>query len=198
MKLTKEEVPILHDNIFQIPIHPELLKVTLPPKLATRIFPETTEEWFEGLKEYRRTADLDKSTEEWYDRVWLKEKPRVEREGTHQVIKPGNWRDDYFNEENGFARCLSIDRNSGGSLYFSKTALECQRLLSPKGGLNEYIRFSPEKTKEFGFKEENYGDETLIRVYIYEQRNADRYPEALFLRDWAIKYMNEAFKYIAG
>ena len=32
------------------------------------------------------------------------------------------------------------------------------------------------------------------RLYVYAQHNVDSYPGALFLRNWAILYMNEVFK----
>ena len=33
-------------------------------------------------------------------------------------------------------------------------------------------------------------------MHVYAQHNIDHYPGALFLRNWAILYMNEVFKQV--
>jgi hypothetical protein len=50
--LTKEELPILHDICFQIPIHPKLFdpSLQLNPLIAREIFPQVAEEWQDELK----------------------------------------------------------------------------------------------------------------------------------------------------
>ena len=201
LRLKKEELPILNENCFKVPIHPihpRLLDphIILPDDLASRIFPETTTEWFKDLKEYRENADLDNQTREWYDEVWLKEEPVITREGTLQVIRPGHWKDEYITHENGFARCLSISRDFGGSFYFPGTSeLECSEML-PESGESRYIRFSSQKAKEFSFEEIPFEDGKYLKIHVYGHHNIDHYPGALFLRNWAINYMNKAFEFI--
>jgi hypothetical protein len=178
--LTKEELPILHDNCFQIPIHPKLLdpNLQLNPLIAKKIFPQVAEEWHSDLKSY---LPLEKNLEKrkWYEDVFLK-KEKVNFEYGRQSF--GGWEDNIQTLDNGFVCYFSIHRNYGGSLYFMEDELQCQAL----GKI--YIKFSEDKQKEFENKNE--------RIWTYASHNLDYYPGALFLRNWAISYMNEAFKEI--
>ncbi len=53
-----------------------------------------------------------------------------------------------------------------------------------------YMRCSPKKLREYQKKNG--------RIYVYHQHNVDYYPSALFLRNWAIAYLNEAMKQMLG
>ncbi|MDO8508309.1 MAG: hypothetical protein Q7S27_01340 [Nanoarchaeota archaeon] len=200
LKLKKEELPILHGTCFQVPIHPKLLEPNriIPDDLAPIAFAETVGDWYKDLKKYRDTANLEDQTKNWYDNFFLKGMPIIEKKGIHQSIMSGVWIDEYITQENGFARCLEINRNVGGSLYFPGSGgLDCEALLYTTRENISYIKFSPQKAKEFGFKEFNIEAEKCVNVYIYGQHNIDHYHGALFLRNWAINYMNKAFEFIS-
>ena len=175
--LRKEELPIFYKNCFEIPIHPRLLDPTIQidKSIAQRIFPQVAEEWYEDLRKY---SPEDKQEKEWIEGVYLKEKPVIEKHYNHQMLN--FWQDDVDLADNGFITCFSISRNAGGSIYFNKDDLNCESF-----GFH-YIKFSEEKKKEFQFNEN--------KIYVYSSHNIDHYPGALFLRNWAIKYMNEVFK----
>jgi len=110
--------------------------------------------------------------------------PQVAEEWSNEMQKkfPEGWECDYNLRENGFVSGFSISRNYGGSLYFLEDELNCRAFGK------SYIKFSDEKRKEFTSKEN--------QLYTYASHNIDYYPGALFLRNWAIKYMNEVFKEI--
>ena len=86
--------------------------------------------------------------------------------------------------ENGLVSNLSINRNAGGSLYFNKEKLNC------KSYAKTFINFSEEKLEEFLI------DNEKKNIFVYSGKNIDTLPKALFLRNWAIEYMNEVFKQV--
>lgn len=178
--LKKEELPILYKTCFQIPIHPKLLdpSLNIDTLIAKRIFPDVAQDWYEDLKKYNPE---DKQEKEWIDNVFLKEKPVIEKQFNHQIMN--FWQDDTNIEKNGFVSCFSISRNAGGSIYFDEEDFNCRSIGKA------YIHFSDEKYKEF--KPE--GEDNL---FVYSSHNIDHYPGALFLRNWAIKYMNEVFRQV--
>jgi len=194
--LKKEEIPILYENCFQVPIHPKFFdkNIRLNPRLANQLFPKAAEDWYNDLKKYVSTVE-DKSTKGWIKRVFLKEKPKItERYGGH-IIDSLNWEDRVITLENGFAHDLMINRNFGGSLYFNGDN-NCNALINYGFKLG-YIRFSEEKGREFSYetiKGDNNKDFGKARVY--GAHNVDNYPGALFLRNWAIIYLNEAMKQV--
>lgn len=154
--LKKEELPILHETCFQIPIHPKLLdpKIKINEDIAKDIFPQVAEEW---------SKELEKNKLPNYD----------------NLIKFG---------DNGLVTGFQISRDFGGNIYFDEEDSSC------KNGIpNRYILFSEEKAKEFEYKK--LGGKISI-AYNYANGNINDYPGALFLRNWAIKYMNEVFKEI--
>lgn len=154
--LKKEELPILHETCFQIPIHPKLLdeNISINPNIAKNIFPKVAEEW---------TKEIGKNKTPNYD----------------NLIQFSN---------NGFVTGFQISRDFGGNIYFDKEDSLC------KNGIpNRYILFSKEKAKKFEY--ENLAGR-ISMVYNYANGNINDYPGALFLRNWAIKYMNEVFKEI--
>ena len=188
--ILKEEIPILYENLFVMPIHKKLLEpqTQLNPNLAKRVFKKSAEEWYGDLKEYAKTLE-DKTKREWINRVFLK-KPLIEERCRFQRIKHLGWEDDTLNSNNGFVFSLYISRNGGGGLYFNKSDLNCEttiKLNSP----NMCLKFSEEKLLEFGVEDDQHA-----RLFIYGMHNVNSYPAALFLRNWAINYLNEAMKEI--
>ena len=178
--LKKEELPILYDSCFEIPIHPKLLdeNLNINKNIARDIFPKVAEDWYIDLKKYVKT-EKDKEKRDWVENVFLKEKPKIKREFNNQIVL-GFWKDDFWTLDNGFVCGFSISRDGGGSLYFNEKDFNCQSFGT------FYIKFSDEKKKEFQFEEN--------KIFTYAQHNVDFYPGALFLRNWAILYMNEVFK----
>lgn len=176
--LKKEELPILYETCFQIPIHPKLLdsNLEIDELIARKIFPEVAEDWYEELSKYN-PEDIDRKN--WIKRVFLKEKPVIEKHYNRQILN--YWQDDVNFADNGLVTCFSISRNAGGSIYFYKEDFNCRSIGSA------YIHFSDEKLKEFKPEDEN-------NLFVYSSHNIDNYPGALFLRNWAIRYMNEVFK----
>lgn len=178
--LKKQELPILYETCFQIPIHPKILdpNVEIDCSIARKVFQQAAKEWYEDLKEYNPE---DKERKEWINRVFLKEKLKITHEYNHQILNEF-WKDDVNFMDNGLVQCFSISRNAGGSIYFNENEFNCQSFGET------YIKFSPEKKKEFEFEKD--------KIYAYASHNIDHYPGALFLRNWAIKYMNEVFRQI--
>ncbi len=177
--LKKEELPILYETSFYIPLHPSLLNegIVIDGSIANRIFPQVAKEWYEELRNYPFS---DKGKERWVKEVFLREKPKVFQEGPFQRF--GVWEDKILLAKNGLVKNFSINRNVGGGIYFNKEDSNCVSF----GNL--YIKFTENKLKEFQFDKN--------KVYVYAQENVDSFPGALFLRNWAIMYMNEAFKEI--
>lgn len=193
--LKKEELPIKHNTHFFIPIHPRLLdsSIRLDPKLANNVFPEAANDWYEDLKKYAEGLE-DNETKEWLNNVFLEQRPKILKEGRYQRTEPLYWEDKVDVEQNGFARVFSISRNFGGSLYFGGID-ECREFVPFEGrGL---IQFPKEKIQEFGHEAYSLGEDGKgVMMEVYRQHNIDSYPGALFLRNWAILYMNEAFKQV--
>ena len=85
--LIKEELPILHDSCFQIPIHPKLLdsSLRLNPSIAKDIFSKVAEEWRDDLTEYAiQEKDLEKR--EWYEQVFLKKHDNIVKKNYSQFF----------------------------------------------------------------------------------------------------------------
>jgi hypothetical protein len=191
--LKKEEIPVLYENLFQMPIHPKLLSndVRIDENLANKVFPQAAREWYDDLKEYSKTLE-DAGTKEWINDVFLKKRPKIKKEFHYQYI--GGWRDEVFTAENGFANSLSISRNAGGTLYFNK---EEREMFVSFDRTNQYILFEKEKILEYGHKTMKLDNNIEgSRIYVYNMHNIDNYPGALFLRNWAILYLNEAMKQV--
>lgn len=185
--LTKEELPIIHQTGFQIPVHPKLLdeNIKIRKNIAHEVFPKAVEEWYKDLIEYSK-HNKNQEEKEWIKRVFLKEKPKIKKHfGSQRIMDL--WEDETDNTNNGFVRCFSISRDAGGTIYFNKGDLNCKAFIP-----SLYIKFAEEKSKEFSAKESEKYDSS----FVYSQHNVDYYPGALFLRNWAILYMNEVFKEI--
>ncbi len=183
--LTKDEIPILHDSCFQIPIHPKILDpaINIRPEIAKEIFPKVAQDWYNDLRIYANIEkDLDKKM--WYEEVFLKKEPSIVNHLNHQFLNE-TWRDDIDTLDNGFVNNFSISRNAGGSLYFWQDEVNCESIVP-----NVYLRLSEEKINEFVFKKMN----NYNLGFVYASHNIDNLPGALFLRNWAIEYMNQVFK----
>ena len=146
--LKSEELPILDDVCFQVPIHPRFLdgSTKISDGLAKRAFQEARKSWENELK----------------------------------VSFPRGWENVYQTNEDGLVTGFQISRDQGGCLYFNMDDSGCRDFGE------RYIRFSPEKRFE-------YQSSTGI-IYAYAGDNIDDYYGALFLRDWAMFYMNEAIR----
>jgi len=188
--LTKEELPILYETCFIIPIHPKMLdpSIRLDLRVAQQVFSQVAVEWYGELNKYVETL-ASEQTKSWIKEVFLNKKPRVKRESGKQVLNTAYWRDDVGTGQNGFAHSLCISRNSGGSLYFSQDRSNVESI--SLDGDDEYIKFSKEKIREFAFEVRE--DLNIAKLNIYGQHNIDSYPGALFLRNWAIDYINGIF-----
>lgn len=164
--LKKEELPILHESCFEIPIHPKLLDPNLYIKtgVAENCFNELLKDWNKEkeLINYYKAKNLD---------INIEKNP-----GWHCLTRE---------EENGLVTFFSISRDFGGSLYFDKEEDNLEGFAP-----GPYNKFSKEKAKEFSVKEIS----NLYQIYSYKPHNIDFFPGALFLRNWAINYMNEIFK----
>jgi len=192
--LKKEEHPILHESCFRIPIYPGLLDETINinPDLAHEVFPKVANEWYDDLNEYAKTLP-DGDNKNWIEEVFVKEKPIVRIEGG--VYTFDGWTENTSLESNGFASALDISRNSGGTLYFDKGNYDCEQFVIFNSQTG-YIRFSKEKAEAYAIRIKD-GDKGAI-MNIYAAHNIDYYPGALFLRNWAILYQNEALKELAS
>ena len=213
--LTKEEIPIFPYMscvvpmcVFNVPIHHSLLSVDvkIDPELANKLFPEAAREWYKDFQAYLTALEKSESEEDkeekeklkWYKEVFLPLGETVSIDLGRQCLGEIKlWQDLVAVTENGFARVLSINRNAGGSLIFNPEA-------GPEYIGSRFVKFSEEKFKAYNVR--HYTDSSGRKIempelpvpgsisYVYELHNVDHYPGALFLRDWAILYLNVALK----
>lgn len=188
--LTKKELPIhtiegtLSCPNFQVPIHPKLMdpNIKIDEQLANNVFPQAAKDWHEDLS---KVAQND----EWIKDAFLKEKPNVEYARGEQTITSIGWHDHVLTAKNGFASSLSISRNHGGTLYLDPNNLQ--------GWIyRHHANFSLEKFKAYNSSGHHKAVAASAYSYIYSTHNIDHYPGALFLRNWAILYLNEALKQV--
>jgi len=201
--LKKEELPILNETYFQIPIHPKLLEIstTINTNIAKNMFEMAADEWYDDLKEYaaiveEKPGNVGESTKKWLERVYLKEKPKITEKYGMQTIESLGWESGVLVQTNGFARSLSISRDFGGTLYYNPSFSQMSGTAFVPLEDSETIKFSEEKIKEFSYR--IYHDNQLKggEMHVYNDHNIDNYPGALFLRNWAILYLNEAMKQV--
>jgi hypothetical protein len=195
--LTKEEIEIFSKTGFFVPIHPRLLNDSenIDTTLANKVFPQAVREWYQDLKQ---SLESIKDIEErnWIKEGFLKEEPHIEvtcpnSQYKVQRVMPLNWEDNVSTMKNGFARSLIISRHSGGALYLSPEK-------EPMYIGTRFVKFSSEKFSEYSCQK-SLLRETVNGCYahVYLQHNVDHYPSALFLKNWAIFYLNEALKQIS-
>jgi len=114
--IRKEEVPIILDTNFEIPIHPLLLQPgsRINPKLANSLFEKAAQEWYEDLLAYSSAMPESQNKEkEWIKSIFLKSNGKIENVHRVQRVKEVGWEDTVGTDENGFASHLSISRNGG-------------------------------------------------------------------------------------
>lgn len=193
--LKKEEIPIIEESYFRLPIHQGLLdpKIRIDESIAPRLFPRVAEEWYEDLKKYCEELE-EGPIKKWITEVYLAEKPKVRKEHEQQLIYRV-WRDDILLLDNGLVFSFSVSRNSGGTLYIERNAsLEVEEYVPFKEENWSYIKFNKEKAKVFAKSVEKINGNEGAFIQVYSHHNIDHYPGALFLRNWAIEYMNEVFR----
>lgn len=189
--LKKEEIPIriggkdstgLRSIFFQVPIHPEILKAELNPRLARNAFRVAAINWYDDLAKFVEGSD----NPEYCARMkpFLKKRPSLFQKSEGQVFTVmGGWRDWIQTDENGFVTCMMIERNLGGSLYLNDDL----EYLFPRSN-----NFSSQKLREYGV--ETFRGSSGVKAHIYSRHNVDHYAGALFLRDWAVAYLNAALR----
>lgn len=189
--LTKKEIPILYGKWFVVPIYPLLLRaeVEINPTIAHDVFPQAAEEWHTELKEY--TSLLNNNEEKkWYEEYFLKEPVQIKEKQGRQCVYPLKiWEDGVEYRENYFARVLSINRNAGGTLFWHED-------VTPQYINPPFVQFSNEKFEAYKAEEMNFGKMKGVLAHAYDHHNIDHYPGALFLRNWALLYLNEAMRQV--
>ena len=101
---------------------------------------------------YVKTADLNEETKKWYNNLFLKKKPEVKTRYGRQSILDGSWEEQITLDDNGFARCLSISRDFGGTIYFNPSIGNSDEIVI-FGDETRCIHFSEDKARAFGFEE---------------------------------------------
>ncbi len=187
--LRKEELPIIGENRFQVPIHPSLLRedVVFDPRIASALFSTAAYEWYRDLREYVNC--LSESTQDERERKrWLQEsyldKPVKIVTDEYGRQKLRQWEDLVHCDDQGFVTCFDISRNAGGSLYLDRID-ECEKFV-----MNRLVQFSDEKKQEYCTNP----DDGCTKMIMYSMHNVDYYQGALFLRNWAMLYLNEALR----
>ena len=197
--LRKEELPILHGHCFQVPIHPRLLgeEVNIDPRIAVRVFRLAAGDWFQDLTAYHRDLADSDPNKRWIGEAFLRDKLEVREDHGGLRIDRLGWGARVRHSDNGFARVLELSCGSG-CLYFTPEDRICEGFVPFLSNNKGYIRLEEEKAREFSFEE--FDTKTLkgVAVHTYAPHNIDGYPQALFLRNWAIFYLNEAMKSALG
>jgi len=197
--LEKSELPIIGSaHYFKVPIHPKLLdpNMKLDKDLARCVFPNIIDDWYLELSDYAKSIAFKKSrnelgSKEWIEDVFLKQNPKLISRGNSQELNILGWHNEVFTFENGFARSISISRNAGGTLYFRRDDDDLKEFVFFE---DRCIGFSKEKCLEFAIP--NTKGVNSVRMFVYGRHNIDNYPGALFLRNWAILYLNEAMRQV--
>ena len=192
--LSKEEVKIIESGNFYIPIHPKLIdpNVSINPDLARNVFEKSAYEWYEDLI---RHYDLvsDKTEKNFIKREFLDLFSGVSNKDGELCLLNGVWKNIFGLSDNGFADTLSISRNSRGSLYFNKID-SCEYFIPLNGMENRYFKIGKEKALEFCY--DKFID-SPGKIYTYNKHNVENFPSALFLRNWALNYVNAALEDIS-
>lgn len=196
--LTKEELPLRlakepHDltgfrhPFLVVPIHPKLFLpgLSINPSLAHDVFEQAAKEWYEDLKLYLDSPESEPERK-WTYEVFVKPGLRFRKERGEQVVAI-SWSDFVRLSETGFAYVLSISRDGGGTLGIAYD--------EPEPGFigKRDVLFTPEKFAAYAAPGEESTERHTLG-YQYGHHNIDHYPGALFLRNWAILYLNAALK----
>ncbi len=187
--LRKEELPIIGENRFQVPIYPSLLKedVVFDTTMAAQVFPWAAKEWYDDLTIYARnlpeSSSQEKEKKRWLQESYLDKPVKVVRENGRQIVTPpGFWEDLVGCDKRGFATHFSISRNAGGSLYLGND-FEREQFAFAK-----LVKFDEDKKRTYCI------DESCNKMIMYSMHNVDYYQGALFLRNWVMLYLNSALK----
>src|SRR3989338_6015187 len=184
--LRKEELPIVGENRFQVPVHPSLLKedVVFDVRIASALFSTAAHEWYSDLREYVQTLPENTPDERlrknWITESYLDKPVEIIRENGRQRLR--FWEDLVGCDDRGFVTCFDISRNAGGSLYLGND-FEREQFAFAK-----LVKFNDDKKKRYSI------DKMGMKMNMYSMHNVDYYQGALFLRNWAILYLNEALR----
>ena|SRR3989338_7641665 len=184
--LRKEELPIIGENRFQVPIYPSLLKedVMFDTRIASQVFPIAANEWYEDLCDYVQNLQVntpdEKLRKDWITESYLDKPVEIIRENGRQRLH--FWEDLVGCDKRGFATHFSISRNAGGSLYLGND-FEREQFAFAK-----LVKFNEDKKRAYSI------DKMEMKMNMYSMHNVDYYQGALFLRNWAILYLNSALR----
>ena len=184
--LRKEELPIVGENRFQVPVHPSLLKedVVFDARIASALFSTAAHEWYSDLREYVQTLPENTPDERlrknWITESYLDKPVEIIRENGRQRLH--FWEDLVGCDKRGFATHFSISRNAGGSLYLGND-FEREQFAFAK-----LVKFNEDKKRAYSI------DKMEMKMNMYSMHNVDYYQGALFLRNWAILYSNSALR----
>ncbi len=190
-QLTKDEIRIFGPNHtgFYVPIHPTLLEQSrsFDRTLANRVFPQAAGEWYEDLQTFlANTPTLEPDLREYCKELLRYGKPRVLAVDGRQELEHIGWEDRVRTDERGFATTLALSPSTNG-LYFSEDS-HCRVALSLRGGPETRFNLSREKVQSLAGEE--HGDFAIVATY--GKHNVNTLPGALFLRNWAMAYVNAA------
>ena len=185
--LKKEELSIRRETDFVVPIYPALLRteIQLDPQIAHRVFAQAAQEYHQELNKHIETMK-DEEEKKWYQDVFLRDPTVKPDERGRQFILNGMWEDYVLTSKTGFARALANDGVSGGSLYYNSDDSTCRGYVYPP-----VVQFSLEKFEAYSIKKISQPGGI---AYKYSSHNIDNFPQALFLRNWAILYLNEVMR----
>lgn len=186
--IPKEEIDLaVRGESFQllVPIAPILLEKTvhIDPDIAPRVFPHAIKEFQERLTHYKVLFPHTRSVN-FLGEDYLTQEISCAREGQRISAHPiPGGEVTWHTDERGFAYALSIGRNSGGSLYFTKDTEV--RVFHPGA-----IHFSAEKVQLY--TAEKRGEFSLF--FHYQTHNVDSPLSALLLLSWGRQYLNAALE----
>lgn len=189
--LTKDEIPIFQDKYFVVPIHPLLLTEKLDPRIAHHVFPLAAREWYTELQKAPATPEK----REWYKKVFLGHEPHIEEKNGIQIMTPpsGGWLDHVTTADNGFATVLGVNRDQGMLMFMEGWMRSFDYICSPN------VNISRPKLKAYAAPDPpaiQVEDLPGVNAFVYRRENIIEFPAALFLRNWAILYLNKALKSI--
>ena len=184
--LRKEELPIRRETDFVVPIYPALLRedIQLDSQIAHRVFAQVAQEYLLDLEKYTETMQ-DEKKKEYYQQMLRRDATVVPDKNGEQTFR--GWQDLVRTSDTGFATVLAQGPSSGGSLYYNEKDRECAQkfIFSP------LVLFSEEKFLAYSSKKINFSG---AQVQAYGYHNIDTFPQALFLRNWAMLYLNSALR----
>ena len=192
--LTKEEIPISKKAFFYLPIHPRLLDehVRIGEHLAHEVFPQAAQEWYSDLQDYAEKLE-DQETKKWITSVFLHKELEIKEEYNRQAVDPpGYWECHVITSPNGFARVLEMDQINRVSLYLNSEHMIINIFSKDTDTIIPQTGMTSEKLREFTVNPQ----EEPFPVPVYHHGNIEDYPNALFLRNWGMLYINEAMKQV--